>query len=216
MGMEYTGGRAVLRKKGGEIVILNAVKRVWRIVVNIVELVRVIMRQAGGFNNGPVGAIYQANIAGGEIEKGMQEGKVTRVEVWGDLLQMTGHIRVISHVEHRQGWKHESHDILGHDARGLAGLHLRIPNLGFCPSSLEICLPYLDICLSYLEFHLPHLDFGLPRLEFCQPCLEFRPRCLSFCIMFLGFGLPYLGYELIQIFITIVLRTTVIWRLSPA
>ena len=79
------------------------------------------MRRAGGRDNGPVGAIYQANVAGGGIGKGMQEGKVTRVEVWGDLLQVTRHVRIISPVEHRQGWKLESHDILGHDVRGLLG-----------------------------------------------------------------------------------------------
>jgi hypothetical protein len=59
-----------------------------------------------------VGAIYQAKVAGGEVGKGMQEGKVTRVQVEGDLLQMTGHVWVISPVEHQQGGKLESHDIL--------------------------------------------------------------------------------------------------------
>jgi len=71
------------------------------------------MHRAGGRDNGPVGAIYQAIVAGGVLGKGMQEGKVTRVEVEGDLLQMMGHVRVISAVEDWQGWKLESHDILG-------------------------------------------------------------------------------------------------------
>jgi hypothetical protein len=54
------------------------------------------------------------------LGKGMQEGKVTRVEVDGDLLQMTGHVWVISPVEHWQGWrKLESHDILGYDVKRL-------------------------------------------------------------------------------------------------
>ena len=90
---------------------------------NIVELVRirVIMHRAGGCDNGPVGAIYQANVAGGELGKGMEEGKVTRVEVEGDLLEMTGHVWVISPVEdwHWQVWKLESHDILGSAVRRL-------------------------------------------------------------------------------------------------
>jgi len=67
-----------------------------------------------------VGAIHRANVAGGEIGKRMQEGKVTRVE--GNLLQMTGHVWVISTVEHWHYWhwqgrKLESHDILGYDVR---------------------------------------------------------------------------------------------------
>jgi hypothetical protein len=73
------------------------------------------MHRAGGRDNRPVGAIYQAIVAGGVLGKGMQEGKVTRVEVEGDLLQMMGHVRVISAVEDWadwQGWKLESHDIL--------------------------------------------------------------------------------------------------------
>jgi hypothetical protein len=68
------------------------------------------MYRAGSRDIGPVGAIYQANVAGGELGKVMQEGKVTRVEVEGGLLQVTGHVWVISAVEE---WKLESHDILG-------------------------------------------------------------------------------------------------------
>jgi hypothetical protein len=75
------------------------------------------MHRAGGRDNGPVGAIHQANVAGREIGKGMEEGKVTGVEVEGDLLQMTGHVWVISPVE--QGWEIESHDILRYDVRRL-------------------------------------------------------------------------------------------------
>ena len=93
--------------------ILNGVEGVRRIVINIVELVRVIMHRAGSRDNWPVGAIYQANVAGGQLGKGMQEGKVTRVEVEGCLLEMTGHVWVISAVEDWEGWKLESHDILG-------------------------------------------------------------------------------------------------------
>ena len=77
------------------------------------------MHRASGHDNGPVGAIYQANVAGGEHGKSLQEGKVTRVEVEGDLLQMTGHVWVISPVKHWQGWKLESHDILRYDSRRL-------------------------------------------------------------------------------------------------
>jgi hypothetical protein len=77
------------------------------------------MDRARGRDNGPVGAIHQANAAGGELGKGMQEGKVTRVEVEGDLLQMTGHVWVISPVEDWEGRKFESHDILGYDVRRL-------------------------------------------------------------------------------------------------
>jgi len=73
------------------------------------------MHRAGGRDNGPVSAIYQANVARREIGKGMEEGKVTGVEVEGDLLQMTGHVWVISPVE--QGWEIESHDILRYDVR---------------------------------------------------------------------------------------------------
>jgi hypothetical protein len=58
------------------------------------------MHRAGGGDNGPVGAIYQAKVVGGELGKGMQEGKVIRVEVEGGLLQMTGHVWVISAVKH--------------------------------------------------------------------------------------------------------------------
>jgi len=71
------------------------------------------MHRAGGRDNGPVGAIHQANVARGELGNGMQENNVTRVEVEEDLLQMTGHVWVISPVEHWQGWKLESHDIPG-------------------------------------------------------------------------------------------------------
>jgi len=77
------------------------------------------MHRAGGRDNGPVGAIYQTSVAGGELGKGMEEGKITGIEVEGDLLQMTGHIWVISPVEDQQGWKLESHDILGYDVRRL-------------------------------------------------------------------------------------------------
>ena len=50
------------------------------------------MHWASGRDNRPLGTIYQVNVAGGELEKGMLEGKVTRVKVEGCLLQMTGHV----------------------------------------------------------------------------------------------------------------------------
>jgi hypothetical protein len=51
----------------------------------------------------------------------MQEGNITRVEVERDLLKMTGHVWVISPVEHWQGWKLESHDILGYEIKKTVG-----------------------------------------------------------------------------------------------
>src|ERR1700722_11000498 len=70
------------------------------------------MHRAGGCENGPVGAIYQANVAGGKFGKGVQEGEVTRIEVGMDKLHLTGHVWIVSPVG--KGWKFESHDIMAY------------------------------------------------------------------------------------------------------